>query len=581
MNKAVLPRTLEWFAWIVLACMVLHPLFLQETFSRMDGSLHFYRLVELDWHIQNGDWFPRWFNDVHFGFGGPVLNYYAPLSYYIPVLLHRLGLSLPSAFKAGFILAAACALLGMAAWVKVQFRSRSAALVAAAAYALSPYMYIATIQRCSLPEAWALAIAPWMGWALAGYPRRAKHSLIPFSLLLAALCLTHNISALLLIPVLLIYGFSTVNWSLLHIKRILMITILGLGMASFHWLPALVTSSDVQWHRALISDPRGLLIIQPDSPAHLSAYRVPPLYDPLHAVEPIHLLLLLLVLVLVGFTLVFNSPTARQKLPCQACLALGILFSLLSVWMLPLNRLVWQSIPLASLIQFPWRLLGPAFLLGAWLAGALIARWSYSSTLSLFSSLLIITFFLFSRPWSANPANASFPEHPTPLDVLRFESANPFFAGTTSSQEFLPRWVQQMPSALPPLETDYPLPDPLRLVGLPPGFTLLSQQPYITGTRLSYSSLEPALVTFHQFYFPGWVAILDGHPLAVDVSSPEGLILLHLPAGDHHLELVRTRTPVQVISIAISLISSLILLHWAFGKQGSRRPCRIPAPTDR
>ena len=68
----------------------LHPFGYTSLATSFDGLLHLYRLVELDHLIAQGVWFPRWAPDFVFGFGYPLFNFYAPLSYYLTAPLHWL-----------------------------------------------------------------------------------------------------------------------------------------------------------------------------------------------------------------------------------------------------------------------------------------------------------------------------------------------------------------------------------------------------------------------------------------------------------------------------------------------------------
>ncbi|MFQ5421059.1 MAG: hypothetical protein ACE5EY_11940, partial [Anaerolineae bacterium] len=54
-----------------------------------DAELHIFRLVELSHLVRSGEFYPRWAPDFYHGFGYPIFNYYAPLSYYaaLPVEL--------------------------------------------------------------------------------------------------------------------------------------------------------------------------------------------------------------------------------------------------------------------------------------------------------------------------------------------------------------------------------------------------------------------------------------------------------------------------------------------------------------
>lgn len=134
-------RISNFLALLALALLAAWPLLQYGPPKAVDAPNHYYRLVELAWHVQHGDLYPRWFSDINYGYGGPLLNFYAPLSYYVPLLLHWLGLALPTAFLGGFVLAVVAATFGMSAWASAQFDSALAGLLAAAAYVLSPYLY--------------------------------------------------------------------------------------------------------------------------------------------------------------------------------------------------------------------------------------------------------------------------------------------------------------------------------------------------------------------------------------------------------------------------------------------------------
>ena len=63
------------------------------------------RLVEFDAAFRAADFFPSWSPDLYSGYGSPIFQYYAPLSYYaaeVPVLM---GLDYATAFKLTQLLA--------------------------------------------------------------------------------------------------------------------------------------------------------------------------------------------------------------------------------------------------------------------------------------------------------------------------------------------------------------------------------------------------------------------------------------------------------------------------------------------
>ena len=148
----------------MLCVLTVWPLLVSGPPTGADGPNHFYRFVELEWHVRHGVLYPRWFSNLHFGYGAPVLSYYVPLSSYLLLFIRLFGFSQPTAFLLGHVLAVVVAVTGMYHWSREQFGTIASALVAAAAYGLSPYLYFTLISRTSYPEIWALAIAPWLFW---------------------------------------------------------------------------------------------------------------------------------------------------------------------------------------------------------------------------------------------------------------------------------------------------------------------------------------------------------------------------------------------------------------------------------
>jgi hypothetical protein len=77
---------------------------------------------------------------------------------------------------------------------------------------------------------------------------------------------------------------------------------------------------------------------------------------------------------------------------------------------------------------------------------------------------------------------------------------------------------------------------------------------------LGVSSGRGAVIDVRQFYFPGWVARLDGQPLPLRPSSPDGMLRFSVPAGEHRVELTLGRTPPEFAGQIVSALSLVSLL---------------------
>jgi hypothetical protein len=567
-------------ALLALCLLAVYPILSGGLPTVGDGLNHFYRFAELDWHVRQGDFYPRWFANLGYGFGMPVLNFYSPLSYYIPLVFRLAGLPLAVSLQLGYALALGLATLGASAWARRQFDSDAAGLLAGAAYGLAPYFYFNIFHRGAYPETWALALAPWLLWSaarLAARPADRRAGAL-FALLLAALVLTHTLSAVIIIPLAGLYFLGLLivppadaqRPGLFHILRISQAEIripsallsfalhglLALAMSAFFSLPVLFESQDIQLQRTYSTGdldyhhnflpPTALLAAPPDfDPARVFNVMPPSLGWPQAALAAAALLA-------AGVQLARRQPVSGAL----ATLAvLGLPALALMGLTLPAAEPLWNLVPFARFIQFPWRLLGPASLLLAGLAAAaaLARRWQ-----SLLMPAGLAAAFFFSLSWSYH-ADFHNPPYASPADSAAYERSSGQL-GTASTAEYLPRWVTQLPDPASPATDLSGAGLASRLQPLPDSITYMTSQPAVNQEALTYSAKTAFTATYNLFYFPGWAARLDDAPLALQPAPGTGLITAALPAGTHSLRLYRELTWPQMIGLLLSLAGLLILL---------------------
>ncbi|MBM4422911.1 MAG: hypothetical protein FJ030_05895 [Chloroflexi bacterium] len=573
---------------LALALLAIYPILASGLPTTGDGLIHYYRFAELDWHIRHGDLYPRWFDNMGYGFGMPVLNFYAPLSYYIPLLFRLFNLSLATSLQLGYALALALALLGAHQWASAlttqppnhrttQPPSHLTALLAAAAYGLAPYFYFNIFHRGAYPETWALALAPWLLWSahkLAEQPTALRSSL--FTVLLSALILTHTLSALIFIPIISVYLIAlsithnlvarrlsfTAKPSFRIVHRSSLI-VYPFALSAFFILPLAFESQFIQLSRAFST---GDLDYHRNFLKLAALLSSPPNFDPrlvFNAIPPsLGWPQLLLALSAVGgwlFAARRKSPLASRSLFIVHC----SLFILLSLLALSITEPLWNLFPFARFIQFPWRLIGPASLfLAALASNSPISNLNSQTSKTLFLSASIAAFFFFSLPWTyhadfALHAPPSTPHAPT--DTIRYETTSGQL-GAASTAEYLPRWVAAIPDPNTLLPQFAATETPSRLAPLPESVSLHASRFTLHAQEIIYDSASSFTAAFNLFYFPGWAATLDGDPIGIQPSSPHGLITVALPAGTHTLRLSLQPTAPQRIGVLVSLAALLILI---------------------
>src|SRR3954465_6424570 len=159
------------------------------------------RLVEFDAAIRGGDFFPSWSPDLYAGYGSPIFQFYSPLAYYITEIPVLVGFSYVTALKITWVVTLFASGLAMF-YLGSTYLSRWAACIGAVFYMVAPYRLMDMFIRHALAEHCAFI---WLPLIVAGTARfAAKLSPTGFvvgTLATAALILTHNVTALIGLPV--------------------------------------------------------------------------------------------------------------------------------------------------------------------------------------------------------------------------------------------------------------------------------------------------------------------------------------------------------------------------------------------
>ena len=195
--------------WIVLLTLpALFPLARSGFFESHDGLFHAYRLGALDRAVRAGILYPRWFPEFAFGYGHPVLNFYGPLSYYWGLPFTLLGANAVLGLK--FVFATGLVASGLAMYLFARsYMGPAPALVAGVFYAYVPYHLLDVYLRGALAEFLSFVWFPLVLWAFHELVHASPSAMLArmawAALSLAALVITHSLSALIFAPVFLAY----------------------------------------------------------------------------------------------------------------------------------------------------------------------------------------------------------------------------------------------------------------------------------------------------------------------------------------------------------------------------------------
>ena len=533
-----------------------------------DVLLHTYRLVALQDLVQHGVWYSPWFPNLAFGYGYPIFQYYAPFTQYVALLLTGLGLTPAQAISVSMALALVLAAVGATLWLRDVWHEQ-AAWVGAAAFACAPYLLYNAYERAALAELMAMALIPLVLFLLRRATLRQSNAYaVAGAGVYAAHVLSHNITALLLAPIVLVYGVLLIVVDTLPInltksrwlawfRRLRPLALmfgLGLGLSAFFWLPALLERDLSQLERALSSayDYRNYFL-------NLDTLLAGP-----HAIDPYlvnatvtpSLSWVGILLALLGCIVTLRAGRNRA----EGVFALGVAVVLVGLT-LPASLPIWQALPLLHFVLYPFRLLGLASLFLAGLTAA-----AFQSTLLNRSGLAlgcVLAIVLYGWTWQL-------PKHyesnlPQSAQDIAVAERTLGIVGTTSIGEYLPTAVQQLPT------NDALRQHRLQPNSLPPGAQLLAEVNEPLRFRVQVNSPINFRAIFSQFYFLGWQATVDGTAVTITPTVPAGLMSIDVPAGTHTLELAFRTTPLRGLAAGVSVISLLICITlWTRNVRKSR-----------
>jgi hypothetical protein len=328
---------------------------------------------------------PIWLHGL--GFGIPLLQFYGPVPFFVALPFSLAGLAPADALKAAFLffgaLAAAGTYFAVARWTG----DRRAALVAATAYAFSPYRLLDVHFRAAFGEIAGLAVLPLVLLLGAAAVRKGGWGRLAAAAAAAGLIVvTHPISALIAALGLGIWTLAELVMDrrdvLARIGRLAGVWILGAALAGFFVVPFAADSRYTGVGRLARGDERSIFAGYGLTPGNLLERRfwmglqgTMPEGDPRDGTDgemPYYFGLILLALAPLGAGL-GRLPGEEDGTRVPRGIA-WMTLAALALSIRPVARAASLVFPPLAVLQFPWRLLGLASLGAAVLAGAATAR---------------------------------------------------------------------------------------------------------------------------------------------------------------------------------------------------------------
>ncbi len=344
---------------------VCYPLLFKGFVNGDDSSFHMLWAQQFLNSLRSGLLYPQWVSDANLGCGNATFIFYPPFTLFSYAAISLITDDMLTILNISVLIGMICSGLAMYFFGRM-YMERPAAFFAAVLYMALPYHLIDLFTRSALAEFWAFAWIPAVCYFTVKVEESRGHFMW-LSLSYAGLLLTHLPSALLFTPFLLLFSIVVLakESNLKSLLRRLAALFLGLGLSSFYLVPALAERGNVNF-KVLTAD-RWFRIGSNFLFSHSLADTTFNRKISIIAVTTC----LLSACALIFWVIQRKGQRSPSRLPELFFAAAGILTFVL---MLPVSEILWDTLPVLTYVQFPWRLLTTSTFFASLSAGMLGER---------------------------------------------------------------------------------------------------------------------------------------------------------------------------------------------------------------
>lgn len=506
--------------------------------------------------LRHGEIVPRWLASSNWGYGDASFRVYPPAIYYLLAASRALAGNWYVATLAVVCLMSILGCLGVYFWASA-LTSRRGALCSAAFYAFAPFHVNEFYQAAMISE---YAGAAWLAFAFGFAERLCRCSsnrprdIAGFALFYSLLVLTHPPLAMMGTLALVVY-FPIRAANERGMRALIDLgAAMALGLAASCWYWTRL-AAEIEWVKG-----------DAISPGLRFDYRANFLFSSMNARDFSTWwagVLALMTLVMWGPSLVLLWRWTRKYQHRMAGVALQATFAFAVVMTTPLSRPLWAVIPRLHSIEFPWRWLGVASIVGAVALAHSVEPWMAilngrrQIAIIAAGSVAIAIVFSIAHPMRS----ASFLSRPN-LEALVSE-----LPGSPSLPEWLP--VRAEPSIL---DKGSPLVDAR-------GRNVTISEWTAESRVFAVGPGTPGEARIHTFYYPLWSASAEAGRL-VTQPAEDGSLEIALPAEAASVRLTFEEPVRARLAGFLSLICG-IALGTIFVCSFITKPDSVPSPSAR
>ncbi len=511
------------------------------------------RVYEMKNSLQDGMFPVRWVENLGFGYGYPIFNFYAPLPYYLGGFINILGVDSISSTKLMFGIGTLLSGISMFFFLR-KFFNPLASIVGGIVYLYFPYHAVNIYIRAAVGEYFAYAFLPLVFLSLYSFYELFKKkknfpigNIFLFSFSVFLVTVSHNLSAFMMI--LMTFVFTVISIFSVKYKRNFLISIiaglvLGIGLSAFYFLPAVLESgyTNVSSQVGGGADYKNHFVCVSQYWNSMWGFggSVPGCIDGLSfKLGKQNIVLFTLSLILMAYIFI------RKKKLKNIALINFILFFAAFFLTLSYSKIIWDTVPFMSYLQYPWRFINfIALFLTFSIAYFLFKSGKiFGQTVMVMLGALIILVTIIFNAKLFNPQFIT--NNP---ESYYTDSRHINFDVSRLSSEYMPKDFIKPQSE-----------DELPEVFLSSSEVILASISKKTNKIIvEYKAFKDEEVHLNLAYFPAWHVFVNGEEVEIR-KDIQGMNIV-VPAGEGKIEVIYKETFVEKLGNIITICSFITII---------------------
>jgi uncharacterized membrane protein len=510
-----------------------------------DTPDHVARIANFYQSISEGNIIPRWAGNLNWGYGHPILMFLYPLPSYAASFFHAIGFSFVDSTKLVFAVSYIASTLAMYLFASTAWGATSG-VIAAVLYGFAPYRFVDLYVRGAIGEHMAFVFPPLIFYGMLRMTKnhRGIAGGVITALSMAGLILSHNAVALMMLPLVFLYGVYLVVFEVKDRIRFLVLgswyLVLGFILSAFFWMPAFFEGKYTL--RDIVTKGDFITRFVPWQWLFVSPWNYGGGNEFTKELGVVHW-----VSILGGIVVCIRAKARALRWLMGGCIALVSISLLL---MTVESKFVWEYVTILQKFQFPWRFLTIPVIVSPILGAITFTHVPKRFHLLIVFCLLSIAAITTASMWRAKE-----------YIVKPEEYYSGIYESTTDTGESSPIWsvrfMERRPNAM------YDVIEGEATIA--PGLRKTTSHEFVVSAK------SDARVVDNTLYFPGWTVAVDDRQLDLvqeliyQDPNYRGLMTFRVPPGTSRVVVSFRETKLRNVANILSISGLVaIVLYEAF-----------------